>query len=374
MDKEFAGWLTELAGPGGSDLYVTADAPPTWRGDKGFVKLREKPLVPEELDRIIGSLLNEKQAKEFAATGEFNMAKVIDGVGRFRLNLFKQRERPGLVARIIRSKIPTLADLKLPSLLGDMVMEKRGLIFVVGGTGSGKSTSLAAMINHRNESADGHIITIEDPVEFAHDHKKCIVTQREVGVDTDSFDIALKNTLRQHPDLILIGEIRDRSTMEHALNISETGHLAMATLHANNANQAIDRVVNFFPNEMHHQVYLSLSANVRGIISQRLVRKEGGGRAAAIEIMLNQGYIKELIAKGEVKELKKVMEENVANGMQTFDQALLKLYMNKEITEETALGEADNAGDLKMKIKNEIIAGGGAGGLKGLDTSKLSLG
>ncbi len=374
MDKEFAGWLTELAGPGGSDLYVTADAAPMWRGDKGFVKLREKPLVPEELDRIVGSLLNEKQGKEFAATGEFNMAKVIDGIGRFRLNLFKQRERPGIVARIIRSKIPTMAELKLPSLLGDLVMEKRGLIFVVGGTGSGKSTTLAAMIGHRNESADGHIITIEDPVEFVHDHKKCIITQREVGVDTDSFDAALKNTLRQHPDLILIGEIRDQSTMEHALNIAETGHLAMATLHANNANQAIERVVNFFPMEMHHQVLLNLSLNLKGIISQRLVRKEGGGRAAALEIMLNQGYIKELISKGEVKELKKVMEENAHLGMQSFDQALLKLYKEGQITEETALGEADNAGDLKMKIKAENIAGGQAGGLKSLDTSKLSLG
>jgi twitching motility protein PilU len=374
MDKEFAGWLTELAAPGGSDLYVTVDASPMWRGDKGFVKLREKPLAVEEIERVVASLLNEKQAKEFAATGEFNMAKMIDGVGRFRLNLFRQRERPGIVARIIRSKIPTLGDLKLPSLLGDLVMEKRGLIFVVGGTGSGKSTTLAAMIGHRNETAPGHIITIEDPVEFVHDHKQCIVTQREVGVDTDSFDAALKNTLRQHPDLILIGEIRDQSTMEHAINIAETGHLAMATLHANNANQAIERVVNFFPNEMHHQVLLNLSLNLRGIISQRLVHKEGGGRAAALEIMLNSGYIKELIGKGEVKELKKVMEENAQMGMQTFDQALLKLYRDKQISEETAIAEADNAGDLKMKIKQEQIAGGGAGGLKAVDTSKLSLG
>ena len=206
-----------------------------------------------------------------------------------------------------------------------MVMEKRGLIFVVGATGSGKSTTLAAMIGHRNESAPGHIITIEDPVEFVHDHKQCIVTQREVGVDTDSFDAALKNTLRQHPDLILIGEIRDMSTMEHAINIAETGHLAMATLHANNANQAIERVTNFFPQEMHHQILLNLSLNLRGIVSQRLVRKIGGGRAAALEILLNQGYIKELIGKGEVKELKKIMEDNVQAGMQTFDQALLKL-------------------------------------------------
>ncbi|MCB2108597.1 MAG: Flp pilus assembly complex ATPase component TadA, partial [Rhodobacteraceae bacterium] len=242
--------------------------------------------------------------------------------------------------------------------------------------GSGKSTSLAAMIDHRNATAPGHIITIEDPVEFVHDHKKCIVTQREVGVDTDSFDIALKNTLRQHPDLILIGEIRDMHTMEHALNISETGHLAMATLHANNANQAIERVVNFFPQEMHRQVLLGLALNLRGILSQRLVPKVGGGRAAALEIMLNQGYVKDLIGKGEIKELKKIMEENANVGMQTFDQALIKLVQAGEISEETALAEADNVGDLKLKLKQAMVgSGGGEGsGLKSVDTSKLSLG
>ncbi|MCC6914372.1 MAG: PilT/PilU family type 4a pilus ATPase [Rhodospirillaceae bacterium] len=374
MDAEFEGWLKELAGPGGSDLYVTVNAPPAWRGDTGFKNLREKPLTSDEITRVIKSFMGEKQYKEFETTGEFNMATVMEGVGRFRLNLFKQRGMPGLVARIIRAKIPTLADLKLPALLGDMVMEKRGLIFMVGGTGSGKSTSLAAMIGHRNESAPGHIITIEDPVEFVHDHKKCIVTQREVGVDTDSFDAALKNTLRQHPDMILIGEIRDMKTMEHALNIAETGHLAMATLHANNANQAIERVVNLFPNEMHHQILLNLSLNLRGIISQRLVPKVGGGRTAALEIMLNQGYVKELIAKGEVKEIKKIMEESVHLGMQTFDQALLNLFKSGQITEDTALAEADNAGDLKMKIKQEQIASGGKSGLKDLDTSALKLG
>ncbi|MBL8630253.1 MAG: PilT/PilU family type 4a pilus ATPase [Rhodospirillaceae bacterium] len=375
IDSEFQGWLKELAGPGGSDLYITVDAAPMWRGDKGFVNLRDKPLKVEEIERIVGSFLNEKQKAEFTKTGEFNMAIVLDGVGRFRLNLFRQRQQPGLVARIIRTQIPTLADLKLPTLLGDLVMEKRGLIFVVGGTGSGKSTSLAAMIGHRNESAPGHIITIEDPVEFVHEHKKCIVTQREVGVDTDSFNAALKNTLRQHPDLILIGEIRDMETMEHALNISETGHLAMATLHANNANQAIERVVNFFPQEMHAQVLLSLSNNLKGVISQRLVRKEGGGRAAALEIMLNMGYIKDLIAKGEIKELKKMMEENAHNGMQTFDQALLALVKAGTISEETALGEADNVGDLKLKLKQASVgAAGGGSGLKSVDTSKLSLG
>jgi twitching motility protein PilU len=375
IDAEFQGWLRELAGPGGSDLYVTAHAAPMWRGDKGFVPLREKPLTAEEINRITASFMNEKQRNEFQATGEFNMALMMDGVGRFRLNLFKQRGMPGIVARIIRSEIPTLAGLKLPSLMGDMVMEKRGLIFVVGGTGSGKSTTLAAMIGHRNETASGHIITIEDPVEFVHDHKKCVVTQREVGVDTDSFDAALKNTLRQHPDLILIGEIRDMKTMEHAINIAETGHLAMATLHANNANQAIERVVNFFPNEMHHQILLNLSLNLRGIISQRLVKKKDGGRAAALEILLNQGYIKELIGKGDVKELKKIMEDNVQAGMQTFDQALLRLFQEGLISEETALGEADNVGDLKLKMKQANLTGGAAGGgLKSVDTSKLSLG
>lgn len=374
LDTEFQGWLRELAGPGGSDLYVTAHAAPMWRGDKGFVPLRDKPLTADEIKRINASFMNEKQLKEFETTGEFNMALMMEGVGRFRLNLFKQRGMPGIVARIIRSEIPTLAGLKLPSLMGDLVMEKRGLIFVVGGTGSGKSTTLAAMIGHRNASAPGHIITIEDPVEFVHDHKQCVVTQREVGVDTDSFDAALKNTLRQHPDLILIGEIRDMKTMEHAINIAETGHLAMATLHANNANQAIERVVNFFPNEMHHQILLNLSLNLRGIISQRLVKKKDGGRAAALEILLNQGYIKELIGKGDVKELKKVMEDSVQAGMQTFDQALLKLFLDGQISEETALGEADNVGDLKLKMKTANVGDGKGGGLKSVDTSKLSLG
>ncbi len=373
VDSRFESWLKELAGPGGSDLYITAHAPPTWRGDEGFRNLQGDALSVDDVDGIISSFLNDKQKAEFDETGEFNMALVMDDVGRFRLNLFRQRQMPGIVARIIRSEIPTLEQLKLPALLGDLVMEKRGLIFVVGGTGSGKSTTLAAMIGHRNNSAPGHIITIEDPVEFVHEHKQCLVTHREVGVDTDSFDAALKNTLRQHPDVILIGEIRDMTTMEHAINIAETGHLAMATLHANNANQAIERVVNFFPQEMHHQILLNLSLNLRGIVSQRLVRKESGGRAAALEILLNQGYIKEMIGKGEVKELKLVMAENEPSGMQTFDQALLKLWKAGDISEETAIGEADNAGDLKLKMKQESIAGGEGGGLQEVDTSKLSL-
>jgi len=371
LDATLESWLKALAGPGGSDLYVTVGARPTLRGDNGFEQLGDKPLTADDIDGLFASFLTEKQAAEFAETGEFNMALVLDDVGRFRLNLFKQQQRPGMVARIIRTDIPTIEQLGLPQPLADIALEKRGLVFVVGGTGSGKSTTLAAMIDHRNTSAPGHIITIEDPVEFVHQHKQCIVTQREVGVDTDSFDAALKNTLRQHPDLILIGEIRDQSTMEHALNIAETGHLALATLHANNANQAIERVVNFFPQEMHHQVLLNLSLNLRGIVSQRLLRKTGGGRCAALEIMLNQGYIKELIAKGEVKELKKIIEDNVHNGMQSFDQALLKLVQDGQIDPDTALAEADSPGDLKLKLKQATTGDGG--GLGSVDTSKLSL-
>lgn len=375
FDAEFTKWLETLAGPGGSDLYVTVGVPPVLRGDDGFGNLTDTKLDKAAIDRIIATILNEKQLAEFNETGEFNMAIALDGVGRFRLNLFKQMQMPGIVARIIRTEIPTAEKLGLPKVITDLALEKRGLVFVVGGTGSGKSTTLAAMIDNRNAAGPGHIITVEDPVEFVHPHKQCIVTHREVGVDTDSFDVALKNTLRQHPDLILIGEIRDAHTMEHALNIAETGHLALATLHANNANQAIERVVNFFPQESHHQVLLNMALNVRGIISQRLVHKVGGGRCAAIEIMLNQGLVKQLIQKGEVKQLKSVMEENAHVGMQTFDMCLLKLFTDGLIDEETAVAESDNPGDMKMKLKQAKLsgAGPGGGGLDKVDTSGLSL-
>jgi twitching motility protein PilU len=277
-----------------------------------------------------------------------------------------------MVIRQITTKIPTLEQLKLPVLLGELCCEKRGLIIVVGGTGSGKSTSLAAMIDYRNKKEAGHIITIEDPIEYVHEHQKCLITQREVGVDTKSFDTALKNALRQKPDSILVGEIRDHVVMEHAMNIAETGHLAMATLHANNANQAIERIVNFFDRSVQNQVLLNLSLNLRCILSQRLVRTKTGGRRAALEIMLNQGLIKELIRKGDVKAIKPIMAENTESGMQTFDQAMFKLWQEGEIDEEIALAEADSPGDLRMQMQREKLGGGE--GLKSVDTSKLSLG
>lgn len=365
-------WMTELSGPGGSDLYITVGAPATLRGESGFTLLTEHPLSVDEVESVIAQLLSDAQNADFDTNCEFNMAMALEGLGRFRLNLFVQRQLPGLVIRKITTEIPTLSGLNLPGLLGDIALEKRGLIFVVGATGSGKSTTLAAMLGHRNEAAPGHIITIEDPVEYVHEHRQCIVTQREVGVDTRTFDIALKNALRQKPDVILIGEIRDMHTMEHAINIAETGHLCLATLHANNANQAIERVVNFFPQESHHQVLLNLSLNLRAIVSQRLVRTTDNKRAAALEILLNQGLIKELIRKGEVKEIKPVMAENRASGMQTFDQALLDLYKAGRIEEEVALAEADNAGDLKLMMRSASFAEGEKG-LESVDTSKLSL-
>lgn len=366
-------WLVALSQPDGSDLYVTVGAAPVLRGDKGFQLLAESPLTHADVDAVVDHFLSEQQRAVFDAEHEFNMAWSLEGAGRFRINMFVQRGLPGMVIRKITTEIPTFEQLKLPPLLADLVMEKRGLIIIVGGTGSGKSTTLAAMLGHRNASAPGHIITIEDPVEYVHEHKQCIVTQREVGVDTLSWEAALKNTLRQKPDVILIGEIRDHATMEHAINIAETGHLALATLHANNANQAIDRILSFFQQDQHRQVLLNLSMNLRSIVSQRLVRKSGGGRAAAIEILLNQGLIKDLIRKGEVKDIKKVMAENAHVGMQTFDQALLKLWAEGKIDEETALAESDNPADLGLAMRQAKAQSGEGGGLESLDTSTLKL-
>lgn len=366
-------WLKILSGPQGSDLYVTVGACPILRGDAGFQLLTEAPLTVEQVDDVVDYFLTPQQRQVFDAENEFNMAWAVPGHGRFRINMFRQRQLPGMVIRKITTEIPSFEQLKIPGLLADLIMEKRGLIIVVGGTGSGKSTTLAAMIGHRNASAPGHIITIEDPVEYVHEHRQCIVTQREVGVDTLSWEAALKNTLRQKPDVILIGEIRDHHTMEHAINIAETGHLALATLHANNANQAIDRVLSFFGQEQHRQVLLNLAMNLRAIVSQRLVHQVGGGRAAAIEILLNQGLIKELIRKGEVKDIKKVMAENAHQGMQTFDQALVTLWQAGRISEETALAEADNPADLGLMIRQIKAAESGGGGLEGMDTSALKL-
>ncbi|WP_142849651.1 PilT/PilU family type 4a pilus ATPase [Telmatospirillum sp. J64-1] len=372
MLEHFHGWLAALAEPGGSDLYVTVGAPPTLRGDRGFEPLTDGPLQKGHITGILDELLTPPQRHAFEETGEFNMATMLDGIGRFRINIFKQRQLPGMVIRKITTEIPSFAQLNLPSLLADLVMEKRGLIIMVGGTGSGKSTTLAAMIGHRNAAAPGHIVTIEDPVEFVHEHRRCIVTQREVGVDTLSFEAALKNALRQKPDVILLGEIRDSLTMEHALNIAETGHLCLATLHANNANQAIDRILGFFPLEAHSQVLLNLSMNLKALLSQRLLPRQDGGRIAALEIMLNQGLIRDLIRKGEVKDIKKIMAENQHLGMVTFDQAILSLWQDGIIDEATALAEADNPGDLKLAIQHRRV-GGESGGLSGVDTSRLSL-
>lgn len=364
-------WLLDMVSRKGSDLYVTFGSPPMMRGDDGMVPLADLVLDDALLAQAINGITTPDQREEFDHEREFNMALDLGSAGRFRINIFKQRQHSGLVIRQITTKIPTLEQLRLPTLLGELVCEKRGLIIVVGGTGSGKSTSLAAMIDYRNRKESGHIITIEDPIEYVHDHQKCLITQREVGVDTKSFDSALKNALRQKPDAILVGEIRDHRVMEHALNIAETGHLAMATLHANNANQAIERIVNFFDRSVQNQVLLNLSLNLKGILSQRLVRTKTGGRRAALEIMLNQGLIKELIRKGEVKEIKPIMAENTGSGMQTFDQALFTLWKEGEIEDEIALAEADSPGDLKMRMQREKLGGGE--GLKAVDTSKLSL-
>ncbi|MBI4969790.1 MAG: PilT/PilU family type 4a pilus ATPase [Rhodospirillales bacterium] len=364
-------WLSTMVAHKGSDLYLTFGAAPTMRGDNGFNILQREPLDDAGLAAILADIATPAQLEEFERTLELNMAMDLGKQGRFRVNAMKQRQHAALVIRRITAQVPNMASLGLPKILGDLVLEKRGLVILVGGTGSGKSTTLAAMIDHRNASQPGHIITIEDPIEYIHDHKKCIITQREVGVDTQSFEAALKNTLRQKPDAILIGEIRDAFSMQQSINIAETGHLALATLHANNANQAIERVLNFFDKEMHHQVLLNLSLNLRGIVSQRLVAKKGGGRVLAMEILLNQGLIKDLIRKGEVKEIKPVMAANTDTGMQTFDQYLYNLYAAGQIEMETALAEADNANDLKLQIMRATT--GGAEGLKGVDTSKLSL-
>ena len=309
---------------------------------------------------MAASVMNEGQRKEFVQTFEMNLALAYDDLGRFRVNIFKQRGQVGMVIRQIKVKILTLEELKLPPQLAEIIMSKRGLILVVGATGSGKSTSLAAMIDYRNRNSPGHIITIEDPIEFVHEHKKSVITQREVGMDTMSFKAALKNTLRQAPDVILIGEIRDTETMEHAIEFAETGHLCLGTLHANNANQALERVMNFFPQERHPQIYMQLSLNLRSIISQRLVRTQEGKRAAAVEILLDTPRIKDMILKGMVGELKEAMEKGTQEKMQTFDQALLNLWREGRISFEDACANADSANDLRLKVKMENIKSGDA--------------
>ncbi len=337
-----------------SDLFITAGFPPAMKIDGKMTPVTSQTLTPLQCKEICRSIMNDKQAAEFDATKECNFAIALPGLARFRVNAFIQRGYTGLVFRTIATKIPTFEELGLPDVLKEVAMTKRGLVIFVGGTGSGKSTSLAAMVGYRNENSFGHIITIEDPVEFVHDHKNCIITHREVGVDTDNWFAALKNTLRQAPDVILIGEIRDRETMDYAIAFSETGHLCLATLHANSTNQALDRIINFFPEERRQQLLMDLSLNVRAFISQRLIpRKQGKGRIAAMEVMLNSPLISDLIFKGEVHEIKEIIAKSRELGMQTFDQALFDIYEAGLITYEDALRNADSVNDLRLKVKLE---------------------
>lgn len=346
--------LRLMLGKKASDMFITSGFPPAMKIDGKVTPVSSQVLSTQQAREIARSIMNDKQTAEFDATNECNFAIGIPGVARFRVNAFVQRGSVGLVFRTITTKIPKFEELGLPEVLKDIAMTKRGLVIFVGGTGSGKSTSLAAMVGYRNENSYGHIITIEDPVEFVHEHINCIITQREIGVDTDNWSIALKNTLRQAPDVILIGEIRDRETMDYAIAFAETGHLCLATLHANSTNQALDRIINFFPEERRHQLLMDLSLNTRAFISQRLIPKaDGVGRAAAIEIMINSPLISDLIFKGDVHEIKEIISRSRELGMQTFDQALFDLHESGAISYEDALRNADSVNDLRLRIKLE---------------------
>ena len=359
MEREQAVRLTQnllrkMVERDGSDLFLTAGFPPAIKVDGTIHKATDTPLSPDQAAMMVRSIMNDKQIREFDATKECNFAIAPKGIGRFRVSAFIQQGYIGAVLRTITTEIPTLEDLELPPILKDVVMNKRGLVIVVGGTGSGKSTTLAAMIGFRNENSRGHIVSIEDPVEYVHPHKGCVITQREVGVDTESWHAALKNTLRQAPDVILIGEIRDKETMEYGIQFSETGHLCLATLHANSANQALDRIINFFPEERRQQLLMDLSLNTKAFISQRLIPREGGiGRTAAMEIMLNTPLIQDLIFKGEVGQIKEIMAKSTRLGMQTFDQALFYLYEEGTISYEEAMRNADSKNELRLRIKLE---------------------
>ncbi len=344
--------LRLMVARGGSDLFLTADFPPAIKVDGKVNKVSPQPLTGQHTMQLARAVMNDKQGAEFERTKECNFAISPQGVGRFRVNAFMQQGHVGLVFRTIPAVLPTIDGLKLPKVLKEVALTKRGLVIFVGATGSGKSTSLAAMVDHRNEHSYGHIITIEDPVEFVHPHKNCIITQREVGIDTDGWEQALKNTLRQAPDVILMGELRDRETMEHAVSFAETGHLCMATLHANSANQALDRIINFFPEERRAQLLMDLSLNLKSLVSQRLLpHQDGKGRVAAVEVLLNTPLISDMIFKGEVGEIKELMKRSRELGMQTFDQALFDLYEANTVSYDDALRNADSVNDLRLQIK-----------------------
>jgi twitching motility protein PilU len=369
------GYLRSMNDHKASDLYLTVGFAPTLRTETGFVKIEHKPLSAEEINEIIAAMMTNRQKREFDTAMEMNSSLDMGQHGRFRVNALRQRQNPALVIRRIISKIPSFADLLLPKVLESLALEKRGMVLLTGMTGSGKSTTLASMIDFRNSMQEGHIITIEDPIEYFHEHKKSVITQREVGVDTESYSTALKNALRQRPDVILVGEIRDREVMEQALMASETGHLCLATIHTNNAYQAIERILNMFPEESSQQIRLGLSANLKAIISQRLIPATNGSMVPAIEVMLNQGLVRELIMKGELPRIKDVMEQNNSLGMCTFDQSLLKLYNENRITSETALANSDRPTDMKLRLQQSNLSGTksrGAEGLHKLDVSVIS--
>lgn len=342
--------LERMVAENASDLYLTVDCPPAFRKVDGIEPFGEV-LKREDIQQMMSELLTEDQIDDFQATLEFNSAMALGQSARFRINAFMQQQQPGLVIRKIQTKIPTFAELGLPPVYERLAMEKRGLVLVVGQTGSGKSSSLAAMIGHRNQHGSGHIITLEDPIEFVHQHQNCIITQRDIGIDSFSFGMALKNVLRQRPDVVLIGEIRDRETMEHALNFADTGHLCLATLHAKNSNQTIERILSFFPEEKQRQVLMNLSLNMLGVVAQRLLPTRAGGRCAAIEVMLVEGLIRQLIEEGKIKEIKPVMERHRDQGMQSFDQSLMDLFVAGRISEEVALAESDNAANLRLEMR-----------------------
>lgn len=343
--------LSEFSQQAGTDLYLTVGSVPLMRGEGAkMTRLSEQVLDEEMVKEMIQQLIDEEAYDEFTSTLEYNTAISWKDQSRFRLNVFRQRQHSGMVLRRINAEIPKLADLGLPQSYAKLAMEKRGLVLIVGPTGSGKSTSMAAMVNERNENSAGHIVTVEDPVEYVHEHKSCIITQRDVGIDTYSYGIALKNVLRQRPDVIVIGEIRDRDTMEHALKFSETGHLCIATLHAGNTLQTLERIVSFFPEDKHAQVWLTLSLNLKGILSQRLVSNEQGARSLACEVMLNQGLIRNLIHEGKVNSITEMIEKSRDLGMISFDQSLMELVKTGRITDTVAVAEADNAANIKLHI------------------------
>ena len=352
MPADVRSLLLEMVDQGASDLYITVDSPPILRVEGINHPLPGEPLTPTEVEALANSLMTERQRATFEEALEMNLGISSSKLGRFRVNVFRQRGAVGVVVRTIKTQIPTIDSLGLPSVLKDIVLTKRGLVLVTGATGSGKSTTLAAMIDWRNQETAGHIVTVEDPIEFMHPHKRSIVTQREIGFDTHDYEAALKNTLRQAPDVILIGEVRDRETMEAAITFADTGHLCLATLHSNNANQAIERIMNFFAIERHQEIFLQLSLNLRAIVSQRLVPGCDGKRVAALEILIDTPYVKDLIKKGEVDTIKEAMERSTQEGGQTFDQALFDLYKAGLIDAEQALANADSANNLRIQMKN----------------------